>query len=165
MLKGYSKFLDVLEKIEKCLLALAVAVMLLVMAYQVVLRYVFSAANTWSEELARYLFIFEVMIAAAIAVRRNSHLQIDVLINCLKPRMKCVFTIASTLVGIVFLLFLLVYSVGLVRTGGSNISVGLQVPMSVPYAAVPAGVVLMILTSVEVVLKNVDALRKGAEEE
>ena len=165
MLKGYSKFLDVLEKIEKFLLALAVAAMLMVMAYQVVLRYVFSAANTWSEELARYLFIFEVMIAAAIAVRRNSHLQIDVLINCLKPRMKYVFTIASTLVGIVFLLFLLVYSVGLVRTGGSNISVGLQVPMSVPYAAVPAGVVLMILTSVEVVLKNVDALRKGAEEE
>ena len=165
MLKGYTKFLDVLEKIEKFLLALAVAAMLMVMAYQVVLRYVFSAANTWSEELARYLFIFEVMIAAAIAVRRNSHLQIDVLINCLKPRMKCVFTIAPTLVGIVFLLFLLVYSVGLVRTGGSNISVGLQVPMSVPYAAVPAGVVLMILTSVEVVLKNVDALRKGAEEE
>ena len=73
MLKGYSKFLDVLEKIEKFLLALAVAAMLMVMAYQVVLRYVFSAANTWSEELARYLFIFEVMIAAAIAVRRNSH--------------------------------------------------------------------------------------------
>lgn len=41
MLKGYSKFLDVLEKIEKFLLALAVAAMLMVMAYQVVLRYVF----------------------------------------------------------------------------------------------------------------------------
>ena len=161
MLKGYSKFLDLLEKIEKLLLAVAVAVMLAVMVYQVVLRYIFSSANAWSEELARYLFIFEVMIASAIAVRRNSHLQIDVLINCLKPKMKCIFTIVSTLVGIAFLLLLLIYSAGLVQTGGSNISVGLQIPMSVPYACVPVGVTLMILTSIEVVLKQIELLRKG----
>lgn len=165
MLKGYSKFLDVVEKIEKIVLAIAVAVMLFVMVYQVILRYIFSNSNAWSEELARYLFIFEVLIAAAIAIRKNSHLQIDVLIGRLKPRAKYIFTICSTLVGIVFLCFLLLYSIQLVKTGGTNISVGLQIPMSVPYASVPIGVVLMILTSIEVVLKNIDMLRKGDDKE
>lgn len=165
MLKGYSKFLDVVEKIEKIILAIAVAVMLFEMVYQVILRYIFSNSNAWSEELARYLFIFEVMIASAIAIRKNSHLQIDVLIDRLKPMAKCVFTICSTLVGIVFLCFLLLYSIQLVKTGGTNISAGLQIPMSVPYASVPIGVVLMILTSIEVVLKNIDMLRKGEEGE
>lgn len=163
MVKAYSKFLDVVEKIERIFLAAAMGVMIVDMIYQVILRYIFSAANAWSEELARYLFIFEVMIAAAIAIRKNSHLQIDVLINCLKPRTKTIFTIVSTLVGMVFLVFLLNYSIGLVQTGGTNISVGLNIPMSIPYASIPVGTVLMLLTSVEVVLKNLEALKGGSD--
>ena len=163
MLKGYSKFLDLIEKIEKVFLAAAMVVMIVDMTYQVIMRYVFSAANAWSEELAKYLFIFEVMIAAAIAIRKNSHLQIDVLINCFKPRTKVWFTLVSTLVGMVFLVFLLIYSIGLVQTGGSNISVGLNIPMSIPYASIPIGVVLMLLTSVEVVLKSIEDLKEGGK--
>ena len=159
MLKAYSKFLDVIEKIERLFLAVAMVVMIADMTYQVILRYVFSNSNAWSEELARYLFIFEVMIAAAIAIRKNSHLQIDVLINCFKPRTKTLFTLVSTLVGMAFLVFLLVYSIGLVKTGGTYISVGLNIPMSVPYASIPIGTVLMLLTSVEVVLKSVEELK------
>lgn len=164
MLRGYSKFMDVLYKIEKIILTIAVAVMLLVMIYQVILRYIFSAANAWSEELARYLFILEVMIAAAIAVRKNSHLQIDVLIGLFSPRVKRVFTICTTAVGVVFLCFLLVYSFSLCKTGENNMSVGLQVPMSIPYTILPIGVVLMILNSVEVILQNIDELRQERRE-
>jgi len=164
MLKGYSKFLDVLERVEKLFLVVTVAVMLLVMIYQVILRYVFSAANAWSEELTRYLFIFQVMVAASVAIRRNSHLQIDVLLNCMKPRLKKISTIISTLVGIGFLCFLLRYSLDLVQTGASNLSVGLRVPMSVPYTCLPIGTVLMLLTSVEVVIKNLVQLRRGEED-
>ena len=102
-------------------------------------------------------------IAAAIAIRKNSHLQIDVLINCFKPRTKVWFTLVSTLVGMVFLVFLLIYSIGLVQTGGSNISVGLNIPMSIPYASIPIGVVLMLLTSVEVVLKSIEDLKEGGK--
>ncbi len=163
MLSAYSKFLDLIEKVERFFLAISMGVMIVDMTYQVILRYVFSNSNAWSEELARYLFIFEVMVAAAIAIRKNSHLQIDVLINCFKPRTKTVFTLVSTLVGIVFLVCLLVYSIKLVQTGGTNISVGLNIPMSIPYATIPLGVVLMLLTSVEVVLKSVKELKEGGK--
>lgn len=54
-MKGYGKFLDGIEKIEKLFLAVTVAIMIIVITYQVILRYVFSASNAWSEELARYL--------------------------------------------------------------------------------------------------------------
>ena len=72
-MKGYGKFLDGIEKIEKLFLAVTVAIKIIVIIYQVILRYVFSASNAWSEELARYLFIYDVMVAAAIATRRYSH--------------------------------------------------------------------------------------------
>ena len=141
MIKLYSKFLDLLEWVEKVILAVSVFVMVIIMVYQVILRYVFSNPNAWSEELARYLFILNVMLAAAIAVRRNSHMQIDILINLFSERVKHIQ-----------------YSLGLCATGAANVTPGLKIPMSIPYASIPIGVALMILTSIEVILKSVEAL-------
>lgn len=165
MIKAYSKFLDKLETAEKLFLGITVALMVIVMVYQVVLRYCFSAANSWSEELARYLFIYDVMIAAAIATRKNSHLQVDFLINLLKPKVKCIFTILATLAGIVFMVFLFNYSLTLCETAAKNISAGLHISMSIPYACMPIGVVLMILTSLEVIFKNILQIRELGKEE
>ena len=147
MLRGYSKFLDVLEKVEKAILAVTVGIMVIIIAYQVIMRYIFAHANSWSEELARYLFIYDVMIGAAIAIRRNSHLQIDILINLMK-----------------FMVFLLSYSITLVQTGARTMSAGLGIPMSIPYSCMPVGIVLMLLTSIEVLFKNISALRGAGKE-
>ena len=163
-MKKYSQLLNAIEKIEKLLITISVAAMLIVMLYQIILRYVFHSANAWSEELARYLFIFQVMLAAAIAIRKNNHLQIDALINFLPPRWKIISTLLSTIVGIIFLLFLLVSSIDLVKTGARNLSVGLGVPMSIPYLCLPIGSILMLLTSVEVVFEQIDSLQKMKEE-
>lgn len=40
MLRGYSKFLDVLEKVEKAILAVTVGIMVIIIAYQVIMRYI-----------------------------------------------------------------------------------------------------------------------------
>lgn len=165
MLKWYSKFLDKLELIEKVLLAVTMAIMVIVMIYQVILRYVFSASNSWSEELARYLFIYDVMIAAAVATRRNSHLQVDFLINLLKPKVKVLFTIGATVAGMVFLGFLFKYSITLCQTAINNVSAGLKISMSIPYLCIPIGVVLMLLTSIEVILKQVFQMKELEKEE
>ena len=161
MLRGYSKFLDVLEKVEKAILAVTVGIMVIIIAYQVIMRYIFAHANSWSEELARYLFIYDVMIGAAIAIRRNSHLQIDILINLMKPKVRTILTIIATLAGMVFMVFLLSYSITLVQTGARTMSAGLGIPMSIPYSCMPVGIVLMLLTSIEVLFKNISALRRG----
>ena len=161
MLRGYSKFLDVLEKVEKAILAVTVGIMVIIIAYQVIMRYIFAHANSWSEELARYLFIYDVMIDAAIAIRRNSHLQIDILINLMKPKVR---TILATLAGMVFMVFLLSYSITLVQTGARTMSAGLGIPMSIPYSCMPVGIVLMLLTSIEVLFKNISALRGAGKE-
>lgn len=165
LLRAYSKFLDFLEIIEKAAIAVSFALMIIFMTYQVILRYVFNHSNVWSEELVRYLFILVVMLAAAIAIRRNSHLQIDVLISLFGPKLKSVFTIVATVVGIGFLGLLCKYSVDLVITGMNTATAGLKISMAIPYAAVPLGCVLMILTSIEVILKNIDTIRGGKEGE
>ena len=166
MLKAYSKFLDGIEKLIRALLFLTVAVMVVAMVYQVILRYIFSASNSWSEELCRYLFIYSVMFGAAIAVRRNSHLQIDVVTGLLSERMKKIITIIATAAGIVFLGFLFAYSITLCQTATRTMSAGLPgVNMAMAYAAMPIGIVLMVLCSIEVIIRCIEELRGSGKEE
>ena len=83
------------------------------------------------------------------------------LLNALKPHMRKIFTICATAVGTVFLVYLFILSLELVRSGMPNTSAGLGLPMSVPYTCVPIGTALMVLTSVEVILKNIQELADG----
>jgi TRAP-type C4-dicarboxylate transport system permease small subunit len=63
------------------------------------------------------------------------------------------------------MVFLFNYSLMLCQTAAKNISAGLQISMSIPYACMPIGVVLMILTSLEVIFKNILQIRELGKEE
>lgn len=154
MLKIYSKILDILEYIEKAFLAVTGFALVVILLYQVVLRYVFNNAAAWPEELARYIFIYDVMIAAAIAVRKNCHLQIDMITRKFSEKTNAIFTIVSTLIGVVFLVYLFMYSLNLCQTGAKTMCTAVPFSMAVPYSCIPIGVCLMLLTSIEVIFKN-----------
>ena len=154
LLNVYSKIMDEIDKILKVLIGLSMIVMTIVIFYQVILRYIFNASNIWSEELARYLMCYAVLLGAAVAIRRYSHLQVDFAINALPPRARCIAVSICTLVGIGFLAFFCQYGLQLCASTGNSISAGTGIPMSYVYACLPIGGVLMILTSIEVILKE-----------
>jgi len=52
---------------------------------QVVARYVFNRPLTWSEELARYLFIWCSFLGWIIASRRNGHLAMTFVVERMPP--------------------------------------------------------------------------------
>ena len=62
----------------------------------VVLRTFFNAGLTWSEELARYLFVYVTYIGAISAMRANAHLGVDTLISRMKPQVQMVMYIGGT---------------------------------------------------------------------
>lgn len=150
----FSKAMDILERVLRLIIGLSMLVMLVVIAYQVILRYIFKASNIWSEELARYLMCYVVLLGAAIATRKYAHLQVDFLINMLKPRARCIAMCVCTLAGMVFLGYFFVYGVELCKSTMTSISSGTGIPMSYAYACLPIGAALMMLSSLEVILKE-----------
>ena len=73
---------------DHCLEALVVvlmAAMVLIMAAQVVARYVFTNPFVWAEEIAAYLFIWIVFLAAGLAFQRRAHIALDYFVRML-PR-------------------------------------------------------------------------------
>jgi len=53
---------------------------------QVVLRYGFDRPLVWSDELARYLFVWCAFLGWVVAARRRSHLAISVIATIARPR-------------------------------------------------------------------------------
>lgn len=64
-------------------LVTALAVILWCIAYQVLMRYVFSKSPPWSEELALFMFSWATLGGMALGVYEGFHVRIDMLVNAL----------------------------------------------------------------------------------
>ena len=69
--------LNLLFRSIEALMAFFLAVMIVLVFTNVVLRYVFSTGFEWSEEIARLCFIYLVYLGAIGTMRENQHLIID----------------------------------------------------------------------------------------
>jgi TRAP-type C4-dicarboxylate transport system permease small subunit len=74
-----------LNRAAEILLAALIAVTVAAATAQVVFRYGVQASLTWSEELARYAFIWAIFIGTSVAARRGQHIAVDSLVKTL-PR-------------------------------------------------------------------------------
>ena len=70
---------DRLNRANELVIALLAAVTVAVTLLQVVFRYVLGSSLSWSEELARYLFIWVIFLGVASAARRGQHMAVEAL--------------------------------------------------------------------------------------
>lgn len=130
------KFWNHIEEIAGILI---LAVVLIILSYQVILRFIFSNSNSWSEELSRYLFVWFVYITASFAIYKGAHIRIDALINVYPRKLRPYIMFIGDLI---FLLYAAVvayfggkYTLKLFQTG--QVSMGMRVLMGYMYAAIP----------------------------
>jgi TRAP-type C4-dicarboxylate transport system permease small subunit len=69
----------------EALIALALALMVLMVFGNVVLRYAFNSGITVSEELSRWLFVWLTFLGAIVGLKERAHLGTDVLVSRLGP--------------------------------------------------------------------------------
>jgi TRAP-type C4-dicarboxylate transport system permease small subunit len=110
---------------------------------QVAARYVLGDPLIWSEEAARYLFVWVSMIGAALAIREGGHFGLDLLIRRV-PALKPVLGPVVTVVTSVFLVILL--KTGIDETSLAAMQFAMTFPMRMQWAylALPIGAGLML---------------------
>ncbi|WP_078412507.1 TRAP transporter small permease [Priestia abyssalis] len=93
------KILSFFDKIMNAMLALCLTGMSIIVLGNVILRYVFHSGLAWSEEVARFLFIWMVFLGAIGALKDNQHLGVDLLVEKLPLKVrKIVFAVSNVLV-------------------------------------------------------------------
>ena len=138
--------LKILGKIEDVFCAASLLLTTIILFVNVVLRYVFSASTSWAEELIRYLMIWITFIGGAVCVRHAAHIRMDFLMTMLPKSVSRLVTRLVYLIAAGFCTALIVYSWQLVEftVEMEQTSPAMEVPMWIPYLAMPLGSGLMV---------------------
>ncbi len=78
-------FIDGYCRLIGYLIAAALALMVVLVFGNVVMRYAFNSGFTLSEELSRWLFVWVTFLGAVVALREHAHLGTDMLVGRLGP--------------------------------------------------------------------------------
>jgi len=131
------------EALQTKICSFMLAFMCLMVAVQVMLRYVFNFSFVWSEELIRYLMIWMVMLGSSLVQAGNEHVRIDFFPMLAGPRGRRVMETIFRLCTLVFLAILLIKGVKMVYFNRLFESSGLRISMLWASLAIPLGALLM----------------------
>ena len=111
---------------------------------QVILRYVFNYALIWSEELSRLLFVWIVILGAALGLSYGKHMVIEFFQQRLPRPVADWTTLLVQLIGLLFMVVVLVTGFPLLELTSSDFYVTLPFSVMYAYLAAVVGSALMI---------------------
>ena len=128
-------------KAEEAFLVLTLVAMVVLIFGQVVGRYVFSNAPSWTEEMARYIHIFQVWIGASYAVKLREHIRVEAFITRFQGVTRKILETISHAIWFGIALFLAYFGTQLVMASIANgqVTPAMQMPMWIPFLAIPLG--------------------------
>jgi TRAP-type C4-dicarboxylate transport system permease small subunit len=118
--------------------------------YQFFTRYVMNDSAAWTEEISRYMLICVVFVGAAVAVRKNNHIQVDYFYRLMPPAMGRVASVAVDLMRIVFLGFAVVMTLQLMLKMGDYRMTIVDLPVNIVYGVCMFGFACMLFRSLQV---------------
>jgi TRAP-type C4-dicarboxylate transport system permease small subunit len=132
---------------------------------QVVMRRVFGNSLTWSEELARYIFIWLIYFGISYGAKAMKHIKIEAFLAVFPRKIRPFVKILGALLFLVFALFVIFTSFELVQKQIrlKQRSPAIHIPMWVIYSAPLCGFILTSIRQVQVIILDIRNLKKNGE--
>ncbi len=161
MIAAVERFIDWVGRATSWL-ALAIVVL---MATNVVLRYLFSYGSVWSQEMEWHLLAPLVLFSIAYAMLKGEHVRVDVMYAHFSPRAKAVVNVVAAVLCLLISIAIVVLSIKYVQQayviGEQSADPGGLTHRWVLKAFIPAGFVLLALQSIADIVKGVARIREA----
>lgn len=155
---SFKKFID---NFEECVGVFLSIVMSLAVTVGIVTRTI-GVPMAWSNEVARYVFIWMVMMGAVVATKRNGHIIIDVFINLFPETLRERLRFLGSILTISMLAILVYFGTLLsMEFWGTTMSL-LPYPIGLVYASLPTCSLLMIIRMIQNIVREHRSSRAGA---
>lgn len=139
------KWLD--ESLEETILVVLLLIMSLAMGAQIVARYIFNSPLSWSEELARFLFVWSGFLSISYCFKKQISIKIEQLVSLLPKKIAAVFKIIEKATMLAFYIYMVpfawTYFNNAIASG--QLSPAMQLPMYIIYIAPLVGFILSII--------------------
>ena len=132
------------------LIVVAMAIMVVLVFSNVVLRYAFNSGITVSEEFARLCFLWLIFVGSVLAMKEGAHLGVDSLISRMPKTVKMIFVLTSNalMLWVCYLFFTGSWTQTVVGWGTLKPATG--IPMAFHYATglvMSVGVAIIVLNN------------------
>jgi TRAP-type C4-dicarboxylate transport system permease small subunit len=152
---GYARLLD-------GVVAITVAILLIPVSLQIFSRFTAVIPHyIWTEEMARFLFVWTIMIGAMIGVREATHFEVD-LLPALSKRGEAVARIVGRL-GVLALALVFVWAgIAFTRFGWNRISELAELPLWMIHIAWPITGITWLVFLGEQFLDDIRTITRGS---
>jgi TRAP-type C4-dicarboxylate transport system permease small subunit len=140
---------DALAKATGAIASLALALLVLVLAWQVIGRYVLNDSPSWTEPVALMLMSVAALFGAAVAVRRETHFSFPTLAESPPPPVRAVLRALARTIALAFGAALASFGFVLMRDGWDTPMAGAPTPEGVSFAGIAFGGALIALFALE----------------
>ena len=138
-------FERVLVTLNRWIVIAMMAVMVLLVFMNVVSRYIFNHSIIWAEEVSQYLMVWVAFLAAGLALREGRHVAIEILQDRLPSTTRRMTRHFVALLLVVFMGILIVLGFQFAHFAWDQESPVLNIPLGIPYLAVPIGALLLMI--------------------
>lgn len=154
-----------IQKVDKCLsmienavIILGLSAMFLILLAQVIMRYVFSRPLTWSEEAARFIFVYVSFIGISYAYRQKGHIRMEVVVNLFPQAVRRGLEVLINLGTIALFCYMIPFSFRFIGIQAGVKATATHIPMSIVYTALPLGMALscvrLLISSLRIVWRE-----------
>lgn len=151
------------EDLESTICMILLSSFTVVLFLQVVMRKVFNNSLSWSEELARYLFIWMVFIGISYGAKQMKHLKIDVFLKIFPKKIRPYIIIFADVIVLVFaaIVFYSAYVIVMqyFKLGAS--SPALKIPTWFVQSASLVGYGLTFIRQIQAIIYRIKELKAG----
>jgi TRAP-type C4-dicarboxylate transport system permease small subunit len=131
------KLVDAYYRLLNWLLVISVAILIIPVSLQIFSRYTsLIPSYIWTEEMARFFFIWMIMIGSMVAIRDGGHFDVDLWPE-LAPRANALLRMVSSVFVLVMALVFIWYGIRFVQFGWDQTSELADLPMPFIFAAWP----------------------------
>lgn len=127
---------------------------------QIMARYVFKVPLVWTEEVARFAFIWLAFVGVAVTERQKAHFRVTFVVEKAPPRLRFAIWILVELCILVTLVLFFFEAIKYTKLGAQNVSAVMQLHLNYIYASLPAFVVLALINRLRAVVRT---LRSGTD--
>ncbi|MFV0295077.1 MAG: TRAP transporter small permease [Hyphomicrobiaceae bacterium] len=154
------------ENIEKVLVACLLAFIVLLISFNVIMRYVFNSSLSWGEELTLWTFVWFIWLSVSYGFHKREHIRITVLRDILSDRAQLILDMLVDILILIFLAVLTFECIKLIQMPfvAKQHSVVLGLPIPILYASAPVGATLSAIRLVQHILRTFRLLRQPADE-
>ncbi|WP_434311371.1 TRAP transporter small permease [Hominifimenecus sp. rT4P-3] len=155
------------DNLEKCLLLVFLIVMVIALTLQIIFRFVLNTPLSWSEELARYMFVWSGFISISYCLKTNIAIRIDQVVNFLPKKGQLIMNLVVYILLLAYFIHMTPYAYEFFeRAASANQTMpALQAPIALVYVSPFLGFILAMIRLVQNFVKDVLALVKGTGKE